>query len=251
MRGRRARARGLGSYVPLSNIVSIIVSKFLILMSKSLALAAGVFGQVTHYEATRIAPLLKSMNTQYTGPGPSGATIDGLAEQSMPLCMRQLRDGLKKDHELKHQGRLQYGLFIKGADMMIEEHMLFFQREFSKIMTGEQFNKQYAYHIRHMHWKEGNIQYDDSNLSALLTKLNIGSAGDRDAVMQQKREGNFQLACLKHFEVMHPGAAGMKGVQFVGEVSRCQGGRGQHTNTAPFYHPHHPHSESYRNKIID
>jgi len=246
------------AYVPLGRIVSIVAAKFRATLSKSLALAAGVFGQVANDESSRIGPLLKSMNSQYTGPGApnavmdasgenalTAATVDALAAQSMPLCMQQLHVGLKRDHKLKHQGRLQYGLFLKGAGMPMEEHMLFFQREFTKIMTSEQFNKNYAYNIRHTHGKEGKRatytpyncmkiifgnppqtgvehhgcpykHYDDQNLSALLTKLKIGGLSDRDAIMAHKKEGNFQLACTKHFEVMHPAATSVEGINLDG-----------------------------------
>lgn len=246
------------AYVPLARIVSIVAAKFRVALSKSLALAAGVFGQVAHDEASRIGPLLKSMNSQYTGPGApnavtgmdgesvlTAATVDTLADQSMPLCMQQLHQGLKRDHKLKHQGRLQFGLFLKGAGMSLEEHTLFFQREFTRIMTSEQFNKQYSYSIRHMHGKEGKRasytpyncmkiifgnppqsgvehhgcpykHYDEQNLSALLTKLKIGSVADRDAILAHKKDGNFQLACAKHFEVSHPAAPMVDGVNLDG-----------------------------------
>ena len=246
------------AYVPLTRIVSIVSAKFRVMLSKSLSLAAGVFGQVAHDEAARIGPLLKSMNSQYTGPGAptavvgangeealTAATVDALAAQSMPLCMQQLHTGLKRDHKLKHQARLQYGLFLKGAGMSLEEHTLFFQREFTRMMTSEQFNKQYSYSIRHIHGKEGKRanytpyncmkiifgnppqsgvehhgcpykHYDDANLSALLGKLKIGDSAERDAIMRLKKDGNFQLACAKHFEVTHPGAASVDGVSLDG-----------------------------------
>eukprot|EP00569_Conticribra_weissflogii_P004614 CAMPEP_0171334390 /NCGR_PEP_ID=MMETSP0878-20121228/4619_1 /TAXON_ID=67004 /ORGANISM="Thalassiosira weissflogii, Strain CCMP1336" /LENGTH=479 /DNA_ID=CAMNT_0011835463 /DNA_START=156 /DNA_END=1594 /DNA_ORIENTATION=- len=243
------------AYVPLPNIVSIVCEKFRASLSKSLALASQVFGQVAEEENSRIGPLLKSMNSQYTGSGaPSAitdangenlvtaATVDALAAQSMPLCMQQLHSGLKRDHKLKHQGRLQFGLFLKGAGMTMDEHLLFFQREFTRIMTAEQFTKQYSYSIRHMHGKEGKRasytpytctkiifgnapqaavehhgcpykHYDDQNLSALLTKLNIGTISERDAILSLKKDGHFQLACQKHFEVKHPDAKHAEGVK--------------------------------------
>lgn len=246
------------AYVPLSRIVSIVAAKFRATLSKSLALAAGVFGQVVHDEQARIGPLLKSMNSQYTGPGApnavlgadgqevlTAATVDALAAQSMPLCMKQLHRGLQRDHKLKHMARLQYGLFLKGAGMSLEEHTLFFHKEFTRIMTSDQFNKEYSYSIRHMHGKEGKRgsytpyncmkiilgsppnsgvehhgcpykHYDDANLSALLGQLKIGNASDREAIMAHKRDGNFQLACAKHFEVMHPSAASLEGVSLDG-----------------------------------
>ena len=58
--------------------------------------------------------------------------------------------------------------------------------------------------------------YDDANLSALLGQLKIGNASDREAIMAHKRDGNYQLACTKHFEVMHPMATGVEGVNLDG-----------------------------------
>ena len=237
------------AYVPLDRVVSIIVAKFRSALSRSLAYASGMFSQVvTHDEASRIGPLLTSMNSAYTGPGGRDATsfgidtdnvltssnVDAMSTQSMPLCMRQLHRGLQRDHKLKHQGRLQYGLFLKGAGMSLEEHTLYFQREFTRIMTNEQFTKLYAYSIRHTHGKEGKRatytpyncmkiilgappqsgtehhgcpykHYDDVSLNALLGSLKIGTAVEREAIMSYKREGNYQLACTKHFETVHPG----------------------------------------------
>ena len=203
---------------------------------------------MTHDESSRIGPLLTSMNSAYTGPGGRDATsfgidndnvltssnVDAMSIQSMPLCMRQLHRGLQRDHKLKHQGRLQYGLFLKGAGMSLEEHTVYFQREFTRIMTNEQFTKQYAYSIRHTHGKEGKRasytpyncmkiilgappqggtehhgcpykHYDDVSLTALLGSLKIGTSAEREAIMSYKREGNYQLACTKHFETVHPG----------------------------------------------
>jgi len=158
----------------------------------------------------------------------TAAMVDAMADQSMPLCRQQLHQGLKRDHKLKHQGRLQFGLFLKGAGMSLEVHTLFFQRDFTRIMTSEQFNKSYSYIIRHMHGKEGKRasytpynclkiilgnppqsgvehhgcpykHYDEQNLSALLTKLKIESVAERDTIMAHMKDGNSQLACAKHF----------------------------------------------------
>lgn len=45
----------------------------------------------------------------------------------MPLCMRQLHTALNREHKLKHWGRLQYGLFLKGAGMSADDAMAFWQ----------------------------------------------------------------------------------------------------------------------------
>ena len=139
--------------------MNFVTETFRSQLSESLVHARKAFATVVS-EDPRIGPMLKNMNQLYTGrdyssiADPDGTitsqNIDDLAKQSMPLCMRQVHDGLKQDHNLKHWGRLQYGLFLKGAGMTMEESRIFFQREISKIMTAEQFQKGYSYNIRHI-----------------------------------------------------------------------------------------------------
>jgi len=252
---RACLVKGGLAYVPLGKVISILSAKFRMALSKSLVLASQAFGQVAE-ESQRIAPLLKNMNSQYTGKDRftdstdsnleelTAANIDQYAATSMPLCMSQLHTGLKQDHKLKHWGRLQYGLFLKGAGMSMEESLLFFQREFSKIMTSEQFHKNYSYNIRHMYGKEGKRasytpynctkiimgqgpqsgdhhgcpyrHYDDNHLSSLLAKMKIGTGADQNAIVALKRSKNYQLACAKHFEVMHPQAVTVPDVKLDG-----------------------------------
>lgn len=50
----------------------------------------------------------------------------------MPLCMRQLHKALEREHKLKHWGRLQYGLFLKGAGLGVDDAMAFWQVQVSK-----------------------------------------------------------------------------------------------------------------------
>lgn len=45
----------------------------------------------------------------------------------MPLCMKQLHSALNREHKLKHWGRLQYGLFLKGAGLSVDDAMAFWQ----------------------------------------------------------------------------------------------------------------------------
>ncbi|GMH74598.1 hypothetical protein TrLO_g4236 [Triparma laevis f. longispina] len=253
--GRRlVHVRGGYAYVPGGKLVSIICARFRSHLSRSLAKASASFSHVS--SDTRIGPLLKNMNKQYTGrdfgkqtavEGDMNASnVDEYAERSMPLCMRQVHDGLKKDHKLKHDGRRQYGLFLKGAGLTMEESLLFFQNEFTKIMSADDFNKNYAYNIRHSYGKEGKRQSytafssttiimgprsnpsevgshhgcpfahsGDSSLAALLGKMGIGGK-DKDDIMAHKKNKMYQLACAKHFEVTHPGAAKTEGVDLDG-----------------------------------
>lgn len=255
------------AYVPSGKLVSIVTARFRSNLSRSLAKAAAAFSNIA--EDSRIGPLLKNMNRQYTGRDfgkddtalageLTAANIDDFAKRSMPLCMRQTHEGLKKDHKLKHDARRQYGLFLKAAGLSMEESLLFFQNAFTKLISSDDFNKNYAYNIRHMYGKEGKRQSytafsctsiimgprsnpneigshhgcpfahnSDSSLNALLSKMQIGPQ-EREAIISLKKSNQYGLACAKHFEVTHPGAEKMKGGD--GENAVTMDGVGNHPN---------------------
>jgi len=243
------------AYVPISRLTSIVTARFRMHLSKSLTQASNAFSSMAS-ESQRIAPLMQNMNTQYIGKqygfdtalndsDISHENIDYYAKEGfMPLCMQQVHKGLKRDHKLKYGGRLQYILFLKGAGLSLDESMIFFEREFSKIMSVEKFRKDHGYTIRHLYGKEGKMKnktpygctriilgnppqgvnehhgcpfkhYDEENLSNLLSSLRI-DAPDRDAILEQKRQHNFQLACVKHFEVTHPNARSVPDIELDG-----------------------------------
>jgi len=60
-----------------------------------------------------------------------------LSKASFPLCMQQLHSSLRLHHHLRHYGRLQYGLFLKGIGMSLEEALRFWKSEFTRIMDGD------------------------------------------------------------------------------------------------------------------
>ena len=72
----------------------------------------------------------------------------------MPLCMEHLHDEMRQDKHTRHGGRMQYGLFLKGMGLSLEQALIFWQTAFSKF-PPEQFNKMYSYNIRHMYGMEG------------------------------------------------------------------------------------------------
>lgn len=55
--------------------------------------------------------------------------------------MQQLHMSLKRDHHLRHWGRQQYGLFLKGIGLSLEEAMKFWRSEFMKIMDGDKVSQ--------------------------------------------------------------------------------------------------------------
>jgi len=227
------------AYVPLQRLVSIIIMRFRSNLARALVAAANMFEHVS--SDTRIGPLLKNMNEIYAGKQYTNATavdkltwqgVDAAAEGNMPLCMKHLHNSLKREHKLKHWGRLQYGLFLKGAGLDLEDAMIFWETHFSKVMTHEEFTKGYSYSFRHMYGKEGarknytpyscmkiimgtppeagahhGCPYrhaNDAQLTAMLSALKIGGSEVKEIVDKAKKEGHYQVACQRHFELTHP-----------------------------------------------
>ena len=239
MQTRQVHIEGGFAFVPLQRLVSIIVNRFRTNLSRALVEASNSFDHIS--SDSRIGPLLKNMNQQYVGKDFSkGQSVDKLtpdkidaaAESNMPLCMKHLHNSLKREHKLKHWGRLQYGLFLKGAGLELEDANLFWESQFTKAMPHDQFVKQYAYSFRHMYGKEGarknytpyscmkiimgtppeagafhGCPYRHSNdgqLVAMLGALKIGGQETKEIVTLAKTS-NYQLACQKHFDFTHPG----------------------------------------------
>ncbi len=135
-------------------------------------------------EDTRLEPILANLSqgfiagmgsewgtSEKTGEGLRAEMVDELAHKHFPMCMRNLHENLKRNHHLKHFGRLQYGLFLKVGSMChrkkasynfctqvlglsVEEALTFWRRSFSGF-TDDQFNKHYKYNIRHSYGLEG------------------------------------------------------------------------------------------------
>lgn len=62
-------------------------------------------------------------------PNPAVVCVQ-LSGKSFPLCMRQLHQSLRENHHLRHGGRMQYGLFLKGIGLSLEQALQFWRSEF-------------------------------------------------------------------------------------------------------------------------
>lgn len=221
--------------VPAAKLQSIIVGRFRTALSKSLAKARLFFESAT--SDPRLAPLLNNVEKHDAAAAaddvPQGSLtleqLDAAAAKSMPLCMRNTHTALRRDHKLKHWGRMQYGLFLKAAGLSMEDQLRFFETEFTKVMTLDQFNKEHAYNVRHRYGKEGKrVDYtaygcykiimdfapgpgdahgcpfkhsSKEDLASLMSDLSVT---DRNDVVSLAKSHNYQLACQKHFELTHP-----------------------------------------------
>lgn len=127
VRGRRCYIHKGYAYVISSDFVSIVASLHEACIESGLNAVARLMPQIENDE--RLVDFIKSLHTSYTGKdyavnhGESVPIecIDQLSKKSFPLCMRQCHEVLRTKHHHKHFGRLQYGLFLKGIGVSMED----------------------------------------------------------------------------------------------------------------------------------
>lgn len=170
------------AYIPHTDFISVLSAQYRKHLKQSLAIASHHLGEIEQDE--RIVYLLKGLHQSYTGNDYidpktviSIESLDSLSVKSFPLCMRQLHEYLRSTHHLKHGGRLQYGLFLKGIGVTLEDSLRFWREEFTKIMDLDKFEKQYAYNVRYNYGKEGSKK-NYSPYSCM--KIISGSVGPGD-----------------------------------------------------------------------
>lgn len=81
--------------------------------------------------------------------------IDVIKKEHYPPCMRVLQDALEEDHHLRHQGRVYYGAFLRSGHVDMDTAIEFFRKEFTKKISGDRFERDYKYNIRHLYGREG------------------------------------------------------------------------------------------------
>ncbi|KAF2876980.1 eukaryotic and archaeal DNA primase, large subunit-domain-containing protein [Massariosphaeria phaeospora] len=154
------------AYVPQREQMSLVVAEFTRRLDEALELTARALPRLD--EDDRLAPILAHLSQSFTAPdaaySSSDAEIDGLSAinanaidsltQNFPLCMRNLHMTLRANSHLKHYGRLQYTLFLKGIGLSLDECIVFWRRSF-KLITDEKFQKEYRYNVRHSYGDVG------------------------------------------------------------------------------------------------
>ncbi|XP_051880584.1 DNA primase large subunit [Pristis pectinata] len=238
VRTRKAYIKGGLVYIPHPEIVIIILNEFRKRLSKSLALTSRSLPVIQSDE--RLQPLLSHLSYAYVGQDYSVQRnvgkisldqLDSLATKSYPPCMRQLHKALRDNHHLRHGGRMQYGLYLKGIGLTLEQALQFWKSEFIKgKVEPDKFDKSYSYNIRHSFGKEGKrtdytpfscmkiilsnapgqgdyhgcpFRHSDPELlKAKLQSYKIPLAGINQ-ILDLVKGMHYQLACQKYFELTH------------------------------------------------
>lgn len=126
---RRCFVRDGYAYVRSSDFVSIVAGQHEQCIENGLRATSRAMPDVETDE--RLVNFLRNLNTSYTGKDYSLTNndtvpiecIDQLSKKSFPLCMRQCHEALRSKHHLKHHSRLQYGLFLKGIGVTLEDSL--------------------------------------------------------------------------------------------------------------------------------
>jgi DNA primase large subunit len=226
-----------------TQLISLILARFKSQLHAALDRLFHALPVVTQDE--RLEPIIKAVSRGHldvgykkalqTGDRVTPADLDMVSKVNMPLCMRTLHEALRSNHHLKHQGRLQYGLFLKGVGLTLEESLELWKSEFSRAPGAVNFDSHYAYSIRHNYGKEGRKTdynpyscakiilnpepsipesphgcpfkcFDPARLSAQMTASSVPTA-EQKAIVDLVRTGAYQVACKRYFEATHPGSA--------------------------------------------
>ena len=245
VRQRRVYLRRGFAYVPQSDLVSIVANQVRMHLSKQLASMARAWPALREEESERLASFLEGLATQYVGddfsqPRNGGVKVSiqdlpMLSRRSFPLCMANMHAKLSETHHLKNDARNQFGLFLKGIGLTYEESHAYWRAEFSKLITGEKFDKEYRYGIRYQYGLEGKRQdwsphscakiingpasnpqaglhhgcpfknFDETQLRATLQQLQVAN-GDIGYIVEKVKGQHYQIACGKYFEAKHKGS---------------------------------------------
>ncbi|KAG2500755.1 hypothetical protein HYH03_001517 [Edaphochlamys debaryana] len=237
---RRVLLRRGFAYVSREALAPLVVAEFRASVSKGLSDMARRWRQMfPAEEEQRLQPLVaslanRSLVADYSGVATkygdvSAASLQQLSARHFPLCMGHLMTQLHAEKHLRHGGRQQLGLFLKGIGLPMEEALLFWRSEFAPRTPNDQFDKQYAYNIRHNYGREGKRtdytahkcttivcfsggpgdhhgcpyrRLDETQLRQALGRLKCEDRKIEEAVAKA-REGHYQLACASAFEGIH------------------------------------------------
>ncbi|KAM0147573.1 hypothetical protein ACHAPG_010500 [Botrytis cinerea] len=243
---RRVFLKGGKAYVHSREQLSMVVAEFTSRLDKALEITSRALPRLD--EDDRLTPILTHLSQNFTTPDAnysnSATTVDGAdisarnvdaLSSSFPLCMQNLHKSLRRDAHLKHYGRLQYTLFLKGIGLNLEECLVFWRSSFSKI-TDDVFNKEYRYNVRHAYGDVGGDSnrrgngyspfscqkiltehppgpgeshgcpyrhFSVDNLTSLLRAVGVNDHEVLRGVKEDKEKQKFHLACNRVFEYAH------------------------------------------------
>lgn len=255
------------AYILSLDMVSLICSKFRMELSHALASMSRRLpildeddrliprvNSVYHDLVTKVDQMKKADEKSANRERITPDMINRLAEESFPPCMRSIHNQLRKNHHLKHYGRLHYSLFLKSIGLTLQDALQFFREEFIQSVGPEKFAKEYSYNIRYNYGQEGKKtslsaygckkiindnppgsgdahgcpfkHFDKEHLESMLKRYGT-DGGALTEMMDLVEKKEYNGACTKFFKCKHPNY-----------ILRAEG--------QEIYHPNQFYSESRR-----
>ncbi|XP_012053963.1 PREDICTED: LOW QUALITY PROTEIN: DNA primase large subunit-like [Atta cephalotes] len=235
IRGRKVYLKAGMAYITHMDLSSVFVSYLKENLVTGLESAKILYDNISDDE--RLTKYLTGLPSAFSGMArvvwSTIATpidkLNDLSKISYPLCMRTLHEALCTNSHLRNSGRMQYGLFLKGIGVTLEDALRFWRDAFSKKADGVAFEKKYAYSVKHYFGKEGKQtnytpygcqkiisssvgpgeyhgcpfrHMDRDSLCQKLTSCGV-FASNMTEILDLAKDGQYHLACAKYFEVMH------------------------------------------------
>lgn len=236
---RRVLVKSGFAYVSVSEQISLISAEYAERLSNALQATARALPRLD--EDDRLIPVLEHLSKGFIAPE---YTLSGEASSSLitanqipalsnhfPLCMRSMHDNLLETHHLKHAERLQYGLFLKGIGLSVEEALIYWRQGFSKV-SDDKFTKEYRYNVRYNYGLEGSRKnykpyscqqiltgpppgagqchgcpykhFNKDSLAAAISRLGINDSKILKEINESINTKHFHVACTKVFEATNP-----------------------------------------------
>jgi len=179
----RCLLEGGDAIVHQSDISSLVAGEFRNKLSEALIRTLRRWQEFSREEDGRMKPIVESLSERYIGSEPgneeggiterlTSADIPSVSQQSFPLCMKRLVEQLNERDHLRHGGRMQLGLFLKGIGLPLEESLAFWRHHFTKRgrMNVERWEKEHAYNVRHNYGLEGSrIDYTPYSCNKIIS----------------------------------------------------------------------------------
>jgi DNA primase large subunit len=226
------------------DLVSVAASTFRALLLDSLQEHARAFATKLEEETDRLGPLLERLVAQRVCHAITAATdtstltlqdLPAALLQFAPLCMRSTYQTLVEKQHLKHDARRQLTLFLKGVGVSMDDCLAFWRGQLK--LKGNEFDKRYAYNIRHNYGAEGRRfnylpfscddlihsrhglnapladcahgcpfkEFDEPRLTRALASMHLHPSLVQ-RVVQVAGQRQYQTACSQVFLALHPSA---------------------------------------------
>ncbi|EKX72808.1 DNA primase large subunit, putative [Theileria equi strain WA] len=242
VKARLVTIRDSIAYVPPSSLFIVISTRFKICLQQSLRFLSEN-SQILNTQVLsdeRLSGFLKVLPESYLVTDYSKfnvteenrlslANINQIYKVTFPPCMRRIFSQYLKSGHMKHWGRQQLWLFLKGAGLTLEESMNLNRTIWS---DSNNFEKEHGYNIRHLYGKEGRrANYPPYSCGRILSKLpsNVGgsihgcpfkeldnkglysllqefglTSKQAAPIVDLKATHQYQLACVEYFNQTTP-----------------------------------------------